>query len=192
MRRIRLAIARAKEGDREAIRLLYIHYSGNVYGYIRSLVRDDAEAEDLTQQIFLKLFAAIGRYTDRGVPFSAWLLRLARNAALDHLRKRHPELMEDVGHRDEQDEHDLLEQVSDVRAALRTLPLDQRRVVFLRHVMGLTPREIALQIGRTESSVHGLHHRGRRALQRELLRLDVAPATAGCQQSQRACAAEVG
>ena len=55
MRQVRLAIARAKEGDRDALRLLYVRYSENVYGYVRSIVRDEKEAEDLTQHVFLKL-----------------------------------------------------------------------------------------------------------------------------------------
>jgi RNA polymerase sigma-70 factor (ECF subfamily) len=64
-----------------------------------------------------------------------------------------------------------------LRDALATLPDEQRSVVVLRHVVGLTPSEIASAMGRTESSVHGLHHRGRRALQAELLRRDSAPST---------------
>ncbi len=51
-------------------------------------------------------------------------------------------------------------------------------MVVMRHVIGLTPPEIAAQMGRSESSIHGLHHRGRRALQQELRRLGAAPATA--------------
>jgi RNA polymerase sigma-70 factor (ECF subfamily) len=59
------------------------------------------------------------------------------------------------------------------------LPEDQREVVFLRHVVGLTPGEIADRLGRSESSIHGLHHRGRRALQVQLTRVDSAPFTQG-------------
>ena len=88
VREVRLAIARAKEGDRDAVRVLYLRYSDNVYGYVRSIVRDDREAEDLTQHVFMKLVTVIVKYNDRGVPFSGWLLRLARNVALDHLRRR--------------------------------------------------------------------------------------------------------
>jgi RNA polymerase sigma-70 factor (ECF subfamily) len=64
-----------------------------------------------------------------------------------------------------------------VRAALAALPETQRQVVFLRHVAGWTPEEIADRMGRTRGSVNGLHHRGRRALQRELERLESVPAT---------------
>src|SRR5947209_15606948 len=82
----RLAVARAKGGDHEALRYLYVSYSHNIYGYVRSIVRDDHEAEDVTQHVFAKLMTTIGKYDDRGVPFFAWLLRMARNVAIDHLR----------------------------------------------------------------------------------------------------------
>jgi RNA polymerase sigma-70 factor (ECF subfamily) len=174
-REVRLAIARAKEGDREALRLLYVRYSDNVYGYVRSIVRDEKEAEDLTQHVFLKLITAICKYDDRGVPFSAWLLRLARNAALDHLRRRRATPTEEVYGADTHFDETSLDCARDLRAALDALPEEQRNVVVMRHVIGLTPPEIAERMGRSESSIHGLHHRGRKALQQELRRLDSAP-----------------
>jgi RNA polymerase sigma-70 factor (ECF subfamily) len=178
MRQVRLAIARAKEGDRDALRLLYVRYSENVYGYVRSIVRDEKEAEDLTQHVFLKLITAICKYDDRGVPFSAWLLRLARNAALDHLRRRRATPAEEVYGADTHIDEDSLDRARSLRAALDTLPEEQRNVVVMRHVIGLTPLEIADKMGRSESSIHGLHHRGRKALQQELRRLDSAPSIA--------------
>ena len=66
----RVAVARAKQGDREALRYLYVSYSHNIYGYVRSIVRDDHEAEDVTQHVFAKLMTALGKYDERGVPFS--------------------------------------------------------------------------------------------------------------------------
>ena len=178
MRQVRLAIARAKEGDRDALRLLYVRYSENVYGYVRSIVRDEKEAEDLTQHVFLKLITAICKYDDRGVPFSAWLLRLARNAALDHLRRRRATPAEEVYGADTHIDEDSQDRARSLRAALDTLPEEQRNVVVMRHVIGLTPLEIADKMGRSESSIHGLHHRGRKALQQELRRLDSAPSIA--------------
>jgi len=172
----RLAVARAKEGDHEALRFLYITYSHNIYGYVRSIVRDDHEAEDVTQHVFAKLMTSLGKYDDRGVPFFAWLIRMARNVAIDHLRANRLTPAENV-----------LDPASDsgidvdhgetVRAALAALPEEQREVVVLRHIVGLTPAEIADRMGRTESSIHGLHHRGRRALQRELTLLESTPST---------------
>jgi RNA polymerase sigma-70 factor (ECF subfamily) len=119
---------------------------------------------------------SITKYDDRGVPFFAWLLRLARNVAIDHLRANRLTPTETVIDPDCSCGSDL-DRSETVRAALATLPDEQRQVVLLRHLIGLTPGEIAHHMGRSESSVHGLHHRGRRALQQELERLDSAPCT---------------
>jgi len=177
-RRTRLAVARAREGDRdrEALRYLYMTYSDNVYGYVRSIVRDDHEAEDVTQQVFAKLMTSLGKYDDRGVPFFAWLVRLARNVAIDHLRANRLTPTENVLDPGSGSGIDL-DQAQTVRAALAALPDEQRQVVMLRHLVGLTPSEIADRMGRTESSVHGLHHRGRRTLQRELMLRESSPST---------------
>lgn len=173
----RLAVERAKSGDDEAFRLLYVRYSDNIYGYVRSIVRDDYEAEDITQHVFAKLMTSIGKYNDQGVPFFAWLLRLARNVAIDHLRSiRETPFEEVVGPSECSD--DGPEAGITMREALLILPRDQREVVVLRHVVGLSPGEIAELMGKTESSIHGLHHRGRRALQQELSRQRMTPVTA--------------
>ncbi len=177
-REVRLVIARAKEGDREALRHLYIRYSDNVYGFLRSIVRDDREAEDLTQQVFMKLITAIVKYEDRGVPFSGWLLLMARNVALDHMRRRRPTPTEEVFDAERHhDDGDTQDRARDLHAALASLPEEQRSVMIMRHVVGLSPLEIAERMGRTESSIHGLQHRGRRALKLELSRLGSAPST---------------
>ena len=173
-RRTKLAVARAKEGDRDALQYLYTSYSNNIYGYVRSIVHDEHEAEDVTQQVFAKLITTIVKYEDRGVPFFAWLLRMARNVAIDHLRANRLTPTENVFDPDAATGPDL-DRSETVRAALATLPDEQREVVLLRHLVGLTPGEIADRMGRTEGSIHGLHHRGRRALQRELARLDSTP-----------------
>lgn len=176
LEKTRLAVARAKEGDREAMRFLYISYSNNVYGYVRSIVRDDHEAEDLTQHVFAKLMTTLVKYDDRGVPFSAWLIRLARNVAIDHLRSNRITPTEQAPNSASTTSVDV-DRIEAVKEALAALPYDQREVVVLRHVVGLTPGEIADRMGRTESAIHGLHHRGRRAFQRALTQLDSTPST---------------
>lgn len=176
MRRVRVAVKRAKDGDADAIRYLYVVYSDNIYGYVRSIVRDEHDAEDVTQQVFAKLITAIAKYDDRGVPFFAWLLRMSRNVAIDHLRRNRVQPMSTEVDPEACSGADL-DSAETVREALATLPHEQRRVVFMRHVMGLSPVEIADRIGRSESAVHGLHHRGRRALQRELTRRGSRPLT---------------
>lgn len=170
------AVARAQAGDPDAIRVLYFRYKDNVYGYVLSFVRDDHEAEDITQHVFLKLMSVIHKYRVREVPFTSWLLRVARNVALDHIRQRRTlpcDEVHEMEHERDQPGNDLrrgLEQ------ALESLPEDQRNVIVLRHIVGLTPGEIAARMGRTESSIHGLHHRARRAVQRELMEIDCGPA----------------
>ena len=176
LEKTRLAVARAKEGDHEAMRFLYITYSNNVYGYVRSIVRDDHEAEDLTQHVFAKLMTTLVKYDDRGVPFFAWLIRLARNVAIDHLRANRITPTEEALNPASTTGIDV-DRIEAVKAALAALPEDQREVVVLRHVVGLTPGEIADRMGRTESAIHGLHHRGRRAFQRTLTQLDSTPST---------------
>jgi RNA polymerase sigma-70 factor (ECF subfamily) len=187
--RVARAVEDAKTGDQRALRYLYVTYADNVYGYIRSIVNDDHDAEDLTQHVFTKLITAITKYDDRGVPFFVWLLRLARNCAIDHLRAHRPIPSDVVIEYETPARSADLEQVQLVREALDALPEDQLEVVLLRHVAGLTPGEIAIRMGRTESSIHGLHHRGRRALQQELLGLGATPATVPAAKRRKKTAA---
>ncbi len=172
------AAARAKAGDPEAIRFIYIRYADNVYGYVRSIVRDEHEAEDVTQHVFAKLLTVIVKYEERSVPFSAWILRVARNVALDHMRRRRAIPCEEVRGLEEVDESGEWGRLQSLSDALGELPDDQRRVLMLRHLVGLTPSEIADELGRSTASIHGLHHRGRRALKRGLSDVGLAPATA--------------
>ena len=172
------AVARAKRGDQAALRYLYIRYSGNVYGYARSILRDEHEAEDIRQQVFARLMTSIGRYQERSVPFSAWLLRVTHNLAIDHLRRRRPILCEEARAVDERAEDRGRELSEALTAALAELPQIQRDVIVLRHVAGYSPSEIAERLGKSEDSIHGLHHRGRRALKQSLQRLEAVPVTA--------------
>jgi RNA polymerase sigma-70 factor, ECF subfamily len=172
------AIARAKEGDVGALHFLYVRFADDVCGYVASIVRDHYEAEDITHSVFAKLLTKIQRYEHRDVPFAAWILRVARNAALDQVRARRAIPFEDVRVPQDGSGDDDFERSESLRLALRRLPPDQREVLVLRHIAGLTPGEIAERLGKTESSVHGLHHRGRGALQAALRELDAAPVTA--------------
>ena len=172
-------MARAKQGDREALRYLYIRYADNVYSYVSSIVRNHHEAEDVTQQVFAKLTDSLAHYEDRGAPFLSWLVRLARNAAIDQLRSRRAiPVAEPVLETDASDETTSRDRRDSLRSALATLPEDQREIIVLRHLGGLAPAEIAARLGRSESAINGLHHRGRRALRAELIRLGAGPVTA--------------
>jgi RNA polymerase sigma-70 factor, ECF subfamily len=170
------AVVCAKQGDSEGLRYLYVRYADRVYGYVRSIVRDQHEAEDVTQQVFAKLMLVLPKYEQRETPFVAWMLRVARNVAMDHLRHRRPTPCEEVRGADAMFTGSDPSGSLSVKDALACLPPDQREVVFLRHVAGLTPGEIALRLGRSEPSVHGLHHRGRGTLRTTLVQMDLAPA----------------
>ncbi|HWE11672.1 MAG TPA: sigma-70 family RNA polymerase sigma factor [Solirubrobacteraceae bacterium] len=161
----------------EAVRFLYLRYKDNVYGYVLSILRDQYEAEDVTQQVFMKLIRVIGKYEPRSVPFTSWILRVSRNVAVDHLRVRRAIPVDEVYGLDHSADDGDRERHRGLRDALEALPEEQREVVVLRHLLGLSPSEIADRLGRTEASIHGLHHRARRALRRELSDRECAPAT---------------
>jgi RNA polymerase sigma-70 factor (ECF subfamily) len=173
------AVRGAQQGDREAFRFLYLRYKNNVYGYILSILRDPYEAEDATQHLFLKLMSVIGKYEPQRVPFSAWIIRVARNVAVDYQRQHRAIPVEEVLEATRPLEQLGLERRRGLESALESLPEDQRDVLVLRHLVGLTPGEIASRLGRSEASIHGLHHRGRQAVKRELAALECAPTTRG-------------
>ncbi|HYV16557.1 MAG TPA: sigma-70 family RNA polymerase sigma factor [Conexibacter sp.] len=169
---VTLAVTAAQGGDRDAMRWLYVRFRPSVLAAVRRVVHDAHEAEDVSQQVFAKLLLVIDRYEPRAeATFAAWLLQLARNLAIDHLRRRRETLPDDA-----LDEAPSAEPApSTLRIAIDALPRDQRDVIVLRHLVGLSPGEIAAHLGRSESSIHGLHHRGRAALRRELCALGSGP-----------------
>lgn len=173
------AVKLAQAGDRDALAFLYARFADDIRGYAASIVRDQHDAEDVTQQVFAKLMRVIGKYEEREVPFFAWMLRVTRNVAVDHLRKQRPIPVEEIYGGDPGSQGALAGQrVGELKDALATLPLAQREVLILRHFAGLSPTEIATRTGKSEGSIHGLHHRGRRALRAELTSRGVAPVTA--------------
>jgi RNA polymerase sigma-70 factor, ECF subfamily len=172
------AVAAAKGGDMSALHFLYVRFADDVCAYVRSIVRDPHAAEDITQNVFAKLMKAIHKYERRDVPFAAWIIRVARNVALDHIRADRHTPFAEVRTSDEGGEQVGFERSLCLREALERLPADQREVLVLRHVAGLSPGEIAERLGKTEASVHGLHHRGRGALRAALRELEAAPVTA--------------
>jgi RNA polymerase sigma-70 factor, ECF subfamily len=172
------AIARAKRRDPEGLHFLYVRFAPDVRRYVASIVRCQHEAEDITQNVFTKLMTAIQKYERQEAPFAAWILRVARNAALDHLRSQRAIPFEEVRLDDRGGSEPTPDQGLLLRHALRELPEDQRRVLVLRHIVGLSPTEIADRLDRTESSVNGLHHRGRRALKANLRELGASPVVA--------------
>jgi len=168
------ATSRARLGDEDALRLLYLLYADNVFGYVLAIVHDEHDAEDITSEVFARLPRALTRYRVSGTPFVAWLLRVARNAALDHRRAQRSVPLAEVPAASEAQVH-AHERLDDLRAALEALPADQCQVLVLRLIAGLTPGEVAERLGRSVDAVHALQHRARRRLREELTQAGWAP-----------------
>ena len=167
-------VAQAKAGDAWAFGLIFDHYHLPVYRYIASRVHRPADAEDLTQLVFVKALEALPRYEARGIPFGGWLFRLARNTVIDHVRTRHDhaDLDAAVGHagRDAGPEQVTVErqEMDEVAAALAALTDEQRDAIALRFFAGLSAREAAEVMGKQEGTIRGLQFRAIAALRRQL------------------------
>jgi RNA polymerase sigma-70 factor, ECF subfamily len=167
-------IARAVQGDADAFGDLYERYLARIYRYVFYRVNDAAEAEDLTEMVFLKAWEALGGYRLRDVPFGAWLYRIARNVVVDRHRT-HKETLALEGHvalRDTvsspEDSLDRRETIESVAHALAQLSPVHQQVLALRFIGGLSHAETALVLKRSEEAVRVLQHRALYAL-RELL-----------------------
>jgi RNA polymerase sigma-70 factor (ECF subfamily) len=164
----------ARDGDSEAFGLLFDHFHGPLYRFIVSRVLRPADAEDLTQVVFVKVLEALPRYESRGIPFGGWLFRLARNTVIDFVRTRHEHAeLDTVVERPGSDiaPDDLAisrEDIAAVGAALAALTDDQREAIALRFFAGLSAREAAEAMGRQEGTIRGLQFRAIAALRREL------------------------
>lgn len=167
-------IARAKAGESQAFAALYDAYAGRLYRFLAIRVTQPADAEDLLQRVFVKVIEALPRYQDRGLPFGAWLFRIARNVVIDFTRARpDDEALTVVVDRadDGVQPSAVAEQEADrrvVREALDLLTSEQRDVLVYRFFAGLSPREIAALMGKREGSVRALQFRALATLRRHL------------------------
>lgn len=141
---------------------LYRRYLTRVYRYVRTRVDTPEDAADLTQQVFLQALAALPSYEDRGVPFSVWLFRIARNVATDaHRRKRDtiawdfvPEALQPVSMEGEPEERVIHRETTlRLNVLIAALPLDKREMLTLYFVARLTLREVGLVVGKGEDAV---------------------------------------
>ena len=165
-------VARSQRGDAEAFGALYDRFQPEILGYLINRLRDREAAEDLTQQVFLKAWQAIPRYQQRGVPFKAWLYRMAHNQMVDYYRQRRPTDNIDGLELPEAAEAEgrvlLAEQHEQLQSALERLSEDHRRVLVLRFLMEKPAREIGQIMGRKEVTIRGLQMRALRALRVEI------------------------
>ena len=153
----------AAQRDPSRFAELYENNFHRVYAYVSRRVRHREQAEDLTAEVFHQALANLGRYEWRGVPFVAWLLRIAANALNDgwHRAAREQELppeVEQAGATGEVERRAMLFQLVD------SLPPDQRQVIVRRFVDQRSIRDIALELGRSEGAVKQLQFRALQAL----------------------------
>jgi RNA polymerase sigma-70 factor (ECF subfamily) len=183
--RTRHVVGAARAGDREAMGELYVLHAPAVHAHVLGVVRNLDDADDVTQQVFAKLLTSLDRYRPGEAPFLAWVLRVARNTALDHLRRVRVLPIDAVGDARMRDERGAEEVRASLRAALALLPQGQRDVLLLTHLVGLSPHEIAAVLGCSVRAVHGLHYRGRIAVRVTLTDLGSAPAVVGMAHRQQ-------
>ena len=168
----RMVVEHAQSCDQEALSTLYTFYFPRVYRYVAGRVRSTQDAEDVTEEVFLKLVANLKRFEWRGLPFGAWVFRIARNEVVSHARRQRrrgiPAQLSETMPDDRQDHvaaYEVQATIEVVREATAKLPPAQRDVISLRFGAGLSVAETALALGKTENNVKVLQHKAIAKLQ---------------------------
>jgi RNA polymerase sigma-70 factor (ECF subfamily) len=173
----RATVDRARTGDQNALADLYDWYMPRVYRYAVARLGNSAEAEDLTEEVFLKMLGGISGFRWRDVPFSSWIFRIAHNEVATHFRRSAQrggptsELSEEmVDWRDgPATEVEQMLTMDEVRRATDALPEAQREVIVMRFAVGLSITETAKALGKREGNVKALQHKAVAKLQKVLV-----------------------
>ncbi|HLV36139.1 MAG TPA: sigma-70 family RNA polymerase sigma factor [Spirillospora sp.] len=158
-------IKRARRGDEKAITTLYELHADAIYRYILYRVPTSADAEDLTAEVFLRMVESLPNYNIRGVPFEAWLYRIAAARIADFYRqnKRQPQaelnetLADDVPLPEDQIQQ--RQEIQTLREALRKFSEEEQTILLLRFVERKSHREVANILGKTTNAVKAAQHR---------------------------------
>ncbi len=161
------ALVLASGGDKDAFGELYDEYAGRIYNYIFYRTGNQFDAEDLTARVFFRAMRHITNYTDRGVPFSAWLYRIAHNLVANWHRdnSRRQEVALDDGYRadtgEEQPEKTVMrgEDENALLRLIRNLPEERQQLLILKFVEHMSNSEIGQIMDRTEGAIKSLYHR---------------------------------
>ncbi len=170
-----ILVAKAAQGDQDAFGELYERYVERIYNYIYYRTGNTYDAEDLTERVFMRAMRHIGNYNDRGLPFSAWLYRIAHNLVANWHRdnNRRKEIPIDDGflvvRSNDHPEQELLraEEKERLLMAIRRLPPERQQLIILKFVEHLSNAEIGEIMGRTEGAIKSLYHRTLATMRRE-------------------------
>jgi RNA polymerase sigma-70 factor, ECF subfamily len=151
----------AAQTDGDAFGQLYRRYVDAVFSYLRTYSENDEDAADLTQHVFVRALEALPRYRHQGVPFRAWLFRIARNAATDTFRRRRrtlpwdhiPESLHPFSRSDPESVAMHREALNELRVLVGQLPPEKQELLALRFAAGMSSSEIALVLGRSPAAV---------------------------------------
>ncbi len=160
----------------EAAGELYDRHNESIFRYVWSRVHHSQTAEDLTGEIFTRMVVSLPAYRSTGVPFRAWLYRIAHNLIVDHYRKEGGQDWVSLDHAEGMgaegsDPASIIEgrlAIEPIQRALTRLDPAQREVVVLRFLVGLSLREVALTLDRSVAAVKSLQYRGLIALRASL------------------------
>ncbi len=169
-------VRRARDGDEDALGALYEQYVDAIYRYMLYRTSNHAVAEDLTAEVFTNMITSIVRYEDRGLPFGAWLFRIARARLVDHWRRSKRRAEREVTFSPESEEF-LVGESPEKRfehevlvAALEYLTDAEREVVVLRFAGGLSNQEIADVTESNSNAVKSMTYRALKKLRKVLSR----------------------
>jgi RNA polymerase sigma-70 factor (ECF subfamily) len=169
-------VKRAKK-DPAAFGLLYERYVAKIYNYVYYRVGNHHDAEDLTSRVFYRALTHIKDYADRGVPFSAWLYRIAHNLVAnwhrDHARRQSLALDDVTLVGDVLEMPEWVAETNEERrwlfTAIHHLPAERQELLILKFVEQLSNAEVGHVMGRTEGAIKSLYHRTLLSLRDELL-----------------------
>ncbi|MCX6024316.1 MAG: sigma-70 family RNA polymerase sigma factor [Chloroflexi bacterium] len=167
-----MVVERART-DPEAFGVLYDRYLNRVYSYFYHHTGGNVhDSEDLTEKVFFQVMTHLSSYTNRGLPFGAWVFRIAHNimANWHRDRARHPQAPlddYDVGS-DFEDPMEVIEEQAMVRKLVANLADNPKRVLLLKFVQGFSNAEIGQAMGKTEGAVKALLHRTLKKMREEL------------------------
>lgn len=167
-------VRRAQHHDQAAFSQLYEEHFDKIYRYIAFKTGNATEAEDMTQQVFLNALKSISSFKWKGVPFSAWLFRIAHNQIVDHLRKKKHDtvpLDESLAGSDDNNPQVVVEQKLDIERMLlatKQLTEAQREVISLRFAGELPIAQVAKAMGKSLGAIKALQHSAIVALRKTL------------------------